>query len=174
MRTATATVTARNATIEGPFRYSLGRMWRSDGKIAVFVMLNPSTADATVDDPTASRCMKWARSWGCAGVVVVNLFAWRGTFPVDLHRAIRDGVDVVGPRNDTFIRAAAMVAGRTGGPVVAAWGTHGGRYPQRVAQAVRALHGGQLSALGTTKAGHPVHPLARVKMTGLTRWHPTS
>jgi hypothetical protein len=167
-------VTARNATIEGLYRYSLGRMWRTNGKIAVFVMLNPSTADHLEDDPTVSRCMKWARTWDCSGLLVVNMFAWRGTFPADLHRAIRKDVDAVGPRNDMFIRAASMVAGRTGGPVVAAWGAHGGRYPQRVAQVVRALHGGQLMALGTTTAGHPVHPLARVKMTGLTRWPPTS
>lgn len=161
----------RNAVIDGPFRYSLGRLWRAGGPIAVFVMLNPSTADAAADDPTVRRCVTWTRRWDCGGLIVVNLFAFRSTYPADIHRGIRDGIDVVGPRNDHFIRAAARAAG---GPVVAAWGAHGGRYPHRVARVLSCLDGALLWALGTTKAGDPVHPLARMKMTGLTRWRPTS
>ena len=163
-------VVAKNAVIDGVFRYSLGRVWRSSKPVTTWVMLNPSTADNIEDDPTVARCMKWARAWNCGGIVIVNLFAYRTTFPADLHHAHRDGIDVVGPRNDSFIRAAGIVATRSGGPVVVAWGAHAARYPHRVQQTVLNLTGAPLMTLGATRDGHPVHPLARVKMTGLTLW----
>ena len=37
----------------GTYRYTLGRRW-DDGPTATFVMLNPSTADASQDDPHQS------------------------------------------------------------------------------------------------------------------------
>jgi len=165
-------IVARNATIEGPYRYSLARMWHRSRPVATFVMLNPSTADHLEDDPTVTRCMKWARSWSCGGLLVVNLFAFRATDPADLHQAHKAGTDVVGPRNDVCVRAAGLVATGSGGLVVVAWGAHAARYPSRVRQTRLNLTGASLMALDTTSDGHPVHPLARVKMTGLYPWRP--
>ena len=42
----------------------------------VFVMLNPSTADAEVDDPTIRRCRRFASDNGYTGIIVVNLYAF--------------------------------------------------------------------------------------------------
>jgi hypothetical protein len=70
----------------GGYRYLLWRIWDDRLPIAVFIMLNPSTADAMLDDPTIRRCVGYARDWNCGGVAVVNLFAQRATNPKDLRR----------------------------------------------------------------------------------------
>jgi hypothetical protein len=136
----------------GQYRYALLRRW-SDGHVATFIMLNPSTADAKQDDPTIRRCVGFARAWGCGAVNVVNLYAWRATNP----RELRTVADPVGPENDEHLTRHAMYAAINGWPLVAAWGANG--EPSRVA-AVLALPGmAALTALGTTRAGHPRHPL---------------
>jgi len=69
----------------GTYRYSLTRRW-SPGPLLGWVMLNPSRADALVDDPTIRRCVGFARRWGFAGIVVRNLYALRATDPRELSR----------------------------------------------------------------------------------------
>src|SRR5689334_20041621 len=64
----------------GLYRYRLTRRW-GDGPALLFVMLNPSTADATEDDPTIRRCTGFAKREGMPAIEVVNLFAWRATDP---------------------------------------------------------------------------------------------
>jgi len=64
------------------------------------------------------RCIGFSRGWGDAGLVIVNLFAIRGTSPL---LALRDAVDPVGPKNDQWILTMVRGANR----VVAAWGDHG-------------------------------------------------
>lgn len=66
------------------YRYSLEREW-SDAPCIGFVMLNPSTADATNDDPTIRRCTRFAQFWGYGAIEVVNLFAYRATRPIQLR-----------------------------------------------------------------------------------------
>jgi len=135
------------------YRYLLTRDWDEDLPAAVFVMLNPSTADAFTDDPTIRRCIRYARDWQCGGLMVVNLYAWRATRPADLWTAD----DPVGPENDAHLYAAAKIAGDSGGPLVGAWGANA--RPDRIA-AVLALPGmHRLTALDVTKAGQPRHPL---------------
>jgi hypothetical protein len=138
---------------DGRYRYLLGRQW-SDAPAATFIMLNPSTADADVDDPTVRRCIGFAASWGCGGLVVVNLYALRSTDP----RALWSADDPVGPENDFYIASSARAFELPGAPLVAAWGAH--------AKADRVDHvltipgvADRLQCLGTTKAGAPRHPL---------------
>ncbi|ARX81571.1 hypothetical protein SMD44_00969 [Streptomyces alboflavus] len=134
------------------YRYLLGREW-AVGPTAVFVMLNPSTADALRDDPTIRRCLRYAQDWGCGALMVANLYAWRATEPADLWLAD----DPVGPENDAHLYAAAAIAAESGGPLVGAWGANA--RPDRIA-AVLALPGmDRLTALAVTKAGQPKHPL---------------
>lgn len=118
----------------------------------LFVMLNPSTADAHEDDPTIRRCVAFARSWGYSTLSVVNLFAFRATDPEKLLNA----GEPVGPDNDAWIRSEA----RRSELIVAAWGTHG--YHQGRDEAVLALlreAGKPVYCLGTTRSGQPRHPL---------------
>lgn len=85
------------------YRYALGRCWDHAGKRVVFAMLNPSVADATADDPTIRRCIRFARKWGYGSLEVVNLFAWRATDPKELRIA----ADPIGLDNDAEIVQAA-------------------------------------------------------------------
>lgn len=140
----------------GRYRYRLGRRW-GRGPTACFVCLNPSVASADVTDPTITRCIGFAQSWGHAALDVVNLFAWRSTDPHGL-----DVDDPVGPDND----AAIIEATATADLIVLAWGAIG-RLPARVRKLAQAraaavaqqLVMGDAHVLGTTQAGEPRHPL---------------
>lgn len=140
----------RSALIDptGTYRYTLTREWEPSLGRACFIMLNPSTADATKDDPTIRRCIAFARTWGYGGLEVVNLFAYRATSPADLWPL----ADPVGTENDAHIADAV----RRCHIVVAAWGVHG-EYRGRGAEVASRVLG--LMCLGTTKGGHPRHPL---------------
>ncbi|TLS45736.1 DUF1643 domain-containing protein [Streptomyces montanus] len=137
----------------GRYRYLLVREWGDTGPTAVFALLNPSKADATRDDPTTRRCIKYAQNWGCSALLIVNLYAWRATQPHDLATAD----DPIGPENNTYIRAATAVAEHTGGPLVAGWGTHA--RPDRVTDVIALPGMHRLSTLALTQAGHPHHPI---------------
>ena len=65
------------------YRYSLTREWGS-GLAVLFIGLNPSTADETLDDRTIRRCIAFARDWGYARLHMANLFAFRATEPRDM------------------------------------------------------------------------------------------
>lgn len=113
-------------------------------------MLNPSTADATLDDPTIRRCIGFAQSWGFHRLDVVNLFAMRETNPAELKKYM----DPVGPRNNAItidiIRRASLI--------VCAWGAH--PFAKERATFIRALLGSyRLHHLGLTASGAPRHPL---------------
>ena len=84
----------------GLFRYSLLRQWNNAGnaKLINFIMLNPSNADATKNDPTVERCCKRAQALGYGRLIVTNVFALRNTDPAALYAA----ADAVGPRNDAL------------------------------------------------------------------------
>lgn len=135
------------------YRYLLTRVWNPQGQKALFVMLNPSTATETQNDPTVERCERRARALGFGAFRVTNIFAFRATDP----RVMRAQSDPVGPANDAAIsQSAAEWADR----IICAWGTHGAfldRGPQ-VERLLRAT-GRPLYALGLTREGHPMHPL---------------
>jgi hypothetical protein len=140
----------------GRYRYTLTREWNGSLPALTFVMLNPSTADATLDDPTIRRCIGFARRRGFGGLQVLNLFAFRATDPMHMKAAH----DPVGPDNDAHIIAALTATAAASSPVIAAWGVHG-TYNGREAE-VRKLSlecGVKLMCLGSTKGGHPRHPL---------------
>ena len=84
------------------YRYRLWREWGASPRRVTFIMLNPSTADERVLDPTIRRCIGFAKAWGFDGVDVVNLFAWRSTDPAALARV----ADPIGPDNDETIAAS--------------------------------------------------------------------
>jgi len=133
------------------YRYRLWRTWDEARARVLFVMLNPSTADAFRLDPTVRRCLGFARRWGLGGLDVANLFALRASDPERLYRTR----DPVGPENDRHLEELASRARL----VVLAWGTHG-VHLGRGAQVFRALSTlGPVHALRLTRDGHPGHPL---------------
>jgi hypothetical protein len=129
----------------------------------MFIMLNPSTADATNPDPTMTRCMNFAKLWGFGGLAIGNLFALRSPSPKDLARA----TDPVGPLNNASL--LRLVGEST--LVVAAWGNHG-VYIERDAAVRALLDGVPLHYLRLTKAGQPEHPLYMPAGVAPTRWEP--
>lgn len=157
----------------GLYRYSLTRQWQVTGfgsrpcRTAVWVMLNPSTADAYQDDPTIRRCIGFSRYWGMDRLVVVNLFAFRATDPADLRDAARQGIDVVGQLNDQTVQSHLDVATTR----VVGWGASMADDAwQRARDALGPFAHRGLHCLGTTKHGHPKHPLYVRGDTKLQPW----
>ena len=146
------------------YRYELRREWggkwplkgegtvvRPDASVA-FLMLNPSTATAELLDPTIRRCIRFAVTWGFGALEVINIFALRSTDPKQLYKAD----DPIGPDNDRTILDVA----RRSELIIAAWGTHGAlRDRGREVAQLLERHELALHCLGTTKDGHPRHPL---------------
>ncbi len=129
------------------YRYWLERSW-GEGKTVLFIGLNPSTADATRDDPTIRRCVGFARDWGYHRLVMANLFAFRSKDP----RKLIEESDPIGPLNQHYLTLAIQQSDL----VVAAWGAKGTFLDQdkAVLEMIEMPH-----CLGTTSAGMPRHPL---------------
>jgi hypothetical protein len=85
-------------------------------KSVLFIMKNPSTANADRDDPTTRNLKKWAKANGIADIWIVNLYAYRASSPDAL--ATLSEADVVGEENMATIRRAAAEVQE----VFAAWG----------------------------------------------------
>lgn len=135
-----------SAVIEGPYRYLLIRRiaGEDEDRRVLWIMLNPSTADASEDDPTIRRVLGFSKHWGYGWVEAVNLYAFRATEPIELR--IAD--DPVGPLNGAYISEALH---RTS-DVIVGWGARGVMCLTR-----QAYRGAQ--CLGVTKGGEPRHPL---------------
>lgn len=134
-------------------RYVLGRRWADGRSAAVFVMLNPSTADARADDPTIRRCIGFAKREHCGSLVVVNLFTLRSPNPKMLYRH----PDPVGVGADDILLRHCCLKDRV---VIAAWGSHGGLLDRGTSvRTLLARHGVQVHCFGLTALGQPRHPL---------------
>lgn len=136
----------------GKYRYTLERRWGSDpANFVNFILLNPSTADETKDDPTVRACVEFARRWGFDRLVMTNLFAFRATAPSKMRACSNPNGDL----NDRHIKRVAKRAAL----VVVAWGNHGihcGRNKE-VMNILANIK--QPYCLSVTKAGQPKHPL---------------
>lgn len=134
---------------DGRYRYFLSRNLNFEGPIVVFIGLNPSTADATHDDPTIRRCMSFAKQWDARELWMVNLFGYRSTSP----NVLKQVQDPVGPDNDQWLNTAVEKADI----VVASWGNHSTLMGR--GETIKARHSGKLHALRVTRLGMPNHPL---------------
>lgn len=139
------------------YRYRLWRDgWSESDTSCLFVMLNPSTADAMTDDPTIRKCVGFCQRWGYGRLFVCNLFAFRSTKPAGLCGV----ADPKGPENDGWVHAEVEAADR----VVLAWGSHHEvrhLVARRVFELRRTLerYPGKTVTLGRCKDGNPRHPL---------------
>ena len=130
------------------YRYGLWRLWDEATAYAMFIGLNPSTADEINDDPTIKRCISYAKEWGYGGLMMANLFAYRATDPEIMLQA----KDPIGPENDRLLLEYANKAG----VVVGAWG-NAGAHLNRASKVLEMLPG--ICYLKLNKTGHPAHPL---------------
>lgn len=144
----------RSAVISscGVYRYLLTREWSPSLPRVSFIMLNPSTADGSEDDPTIRKCVGFAELLGFGSLEVTNLFAFRATDPKDLKAK---GY-WVGPENNTHIRKSVQACNT----VICAWGANarGMVRPVIVAEIIKAA-GKTPLALKLLSDGMPAHPL---------------
>jgi len=144
---------------DGKYRYSLIRkltMFGTKGP-CVFIMLNPSTADAATDDQTIRKCIHYAKSWRCSELVVVNLFALRSKDPKKLWAD--ETKNPVGPLNDEAILWATNYATFNNGIIICAWGNNGD-YMHRANYVMGMVGDGICNYLKWNEKGNqPAHPL---------------
>lgn len=137
----------------GKYRYLLRRVWHQEKPRALFIMLNPSTADARQDDATIRSCVRLTNGLGYGSIEVVNLFAWRATDPKDLPTPLSMAT---GPNNPRTIEAAVNRCD----VAICAWGAH----PYAATNAPGVIDIIRMNrpmpyCFGKTKAGAPKHPL---------------
>lgn len=134
------------------YRYSLWREWDASKPFALFICLNPSTADETNDDPTIRRCVNYSKAWGYGAFCMANIFAFRATDP-EVMKAHREPI---GPENDEMLKDLALNAG----VVVAGWGNHGKHLFRGIRVKREMIYNGiDLKCLKISKDGSPSHPL---------------
>lgn len=137
------------------YRYKLWRRWPWSGpnpKMALFVGLNPSTADENKSDPTVARVIKFAKRWGCGGVYMMNLFAFVTPYPKELVQ------DDDWEMNLDFLYRCYQDVREQGGPVILAWGAFKEAKTSRRGDAIADLFVGA-GCLGKNADGSPKHPL---------------
>ncbi len=132
------------------YRYTLTRTWDSSKGKIVFIGLNPSTADEMKNDPTVTRMINFAKSWGYGTISVCNIFAYRATFPEDLKKQ----QDPVGPETDKWLKSEINSADK----VVAAWGNHG-KFNNRSSEIRKIISNNEIYSFGNTNLLEPKHVL---------------
>ena len=127
------------------YRYQLSRIWDESKPRILFIMLNPSTADADIDNPTIRRVIRFATSCGYGGVYVANLYAFRSTDP----KALKHTDDPIGKENVSYITHLIGMADK----VVYAWGNNQ-KEPTWLSELVQTPY-----CIDLSKNGIPKHPL---------------
>lgn len=136
----------------GRYRYRLDRRWQEQGEQVTFVMLNPSRADATIDDPTLRACIQFAQCWEYASLAVVNLFGYRTPHP----KVLKQVKNPVGRENDAHVLQAVKESRQ----VVLAWGNWGELYGRdRAILQLLSPYQSKLTCLQQNRSGQPRHPL---------------
>lgn len=151
----------------GLYRYRLERHGLSGSGAVAWIMVNPSTADASEDDATIRKVIGFSERLGAGWLIVGNLFAYRST---DI-KGLRGLADPRGPENDAHLERIM----REAPTVIAAWGplakmppARKGRYRTIAAMAERV--GCRLKCFGTAQDGQPRHPLMLAYDTPLIDW----
>lgn len=142
----------------GRYRQGLYRWWTGgdafrafEGDYLLWIGMNPSTAGPFVDDPTVRKWQAFTRREGLGAMAVCNVMDWRATDP----RALLDLDAPCSPDNVPLIVRGAQRATK----VIASWGVVHPKLAHHYDALLSALDGIPLWCLGTTKAGHPRHPL---------------
>jgi hypothetical protein len=136
------------------YRYQLWRTWDESRPKVLFIMLNPSTANAETDDNTISKIKQIADFNGFGGLMVGNLFAFITSNPDVLRLEIAKDMStaVGGEETDLSIREMANQCNI----VVFAWGAFNmdqGREELMIKRFPDAM------CLKVNRLGSPKHPL---------------
>lgn len=147
------------------YRYSLTRytdpVFTADNTL-VFIMLNPSTADANTDDPTIRKCKGFSERWGFRNFAVINLYAFRSTNPKELWKV----EDPIGPQNNWCIEDHI----KSFKHFICAWGNNAKK--ERVDEVCFILENWdrKLWCLDVNASGMPKHPLYVPYEKAVQKW----
>lgn len=138
------------------YRYELSRIWRPgpNPRLVLFVMMNPSTADVKVNDPTIAKCCRFAQAWGYDGLLIGNVCAYRAT---DKRNLPADLVDAMGGDNHVHL----ILMARRAKLIVMAHG----KLPEKLRclavtiELFLRMYDFKLHVLRFAKDGTPYHPL---------------
>ncbi len=137
------------------------------GKTVLFVGVNPSTADATLNDATVRKWMGFCHRWGVPRFLVGNVFAYRAT---DV-RMLASVEDPYGPEIGDHISDQISASD----VLIPCWGDTG-KVPPQLRDAFDVMMDALVSSgkpvmhFGLTKAGDPKHPLMLGYDTQLQPW----
>lgn len=136
----------------GKYRYLLSRMWDSSLPKLLYIMLNPSIANATIEDRTSKQCLYFAKKLDFGSFEVVNLYSLISTNPKNLKVST---IDPIGNETDHYILEAASKADK----IIAAWGCNH-FFNNRNGEVAEMLKQRKykLFCFEKTKYGHPRHP----------------
>ena len=130
------------------YRYTLWRTWDLSKPKIMFLGLNPSTADEINNDPTVARCINYAKLWNYGGMYMMNIFAFRTTYPIELKKAS----EPIGLDNDYWINKISKSVDKC----IAAWGNDGA-FLDRSNDIKSNIN--NLYCLKINHSGEPSHPL---------------
>ena len=153
----------------GKYRYRLWRAWNiAKNPPLTVLMLNPSTADGSTDDPTIRKVVGFADRMGYGGIEVINLFALRTSSPSKLFAELREhGMSYAsGPTNDAAIQECVLRSRK----IWLAYGVLPTRAISRESVVLRLVEGVPAFTLGRNKYGTPKHPLYLPYSASQTQW----
>jgi hypothetical protein len=160
-------ITRHNAVFspDGVYRHALWRFWTHERRprIALWIGMNPSTADDQCDDPTVRREIDFSRAWGYRAYCKVNVMDYRATSPADLRKP---GVRPCSDSNMWYISTLAQRADIH----IAAWGRIAKPLKTFATSVALALNEHQLWCVGVNQDGSPKHPLYLKADTALRVW----
>lgn len=142
---------------DGLHRFRLDRGVADRGPRYAFIGVNPSTADASIDDQTVRKWRGFVRRWGGSSFSVANLFTWRATDVRELKTCVEPNR---GEESEYHLRAVLSRADI----IVPCWGSlvklDARKRPR--ADAVAAMLsslGKPVMCMGLTRDANPKHPM---------------
>jgi len=151
----------------GAYRYRLDRHVADAGPVYAFFGINPSTADASLDDATVRKWRGFVSRWGGSRFIVGNVFAFRST---DV-KALATASDPIGRLNNDYLHQIIAEADI----LVPCWGDQG-KVPPILRSSFHWMRqilgaaGRPVKTFGLSKGGYPMHPLMLGYDTPLIDW----
>lgn len=149
------------------YRYRLERYVQAEGQVFAFFGINPSTADATLDDQTVKKWRGFSQRHGARRFIVGNVFAFRSANP----RVLELVADPFGPECQQHLQEIIQEAD----VLVPCWGALG-KMPTSLRGAPAELlallvaSGKPVLHFGRTACGQPKHPMLLPYSTPLLPW----
>ena len=135
----------KGAVLNGKRRYSLWRIWDKEKPLLLYVLLNPSHADADTDDKTVVKLIKFTRNWGYGGFYLGNIHSFITSNPKRLMQNLIPNERL----NITHLKEMVKNSDK----VVLGWG-NAGKNPKWLKQIISYPY-----CFGTNQNGSPKHPL---------------